>query len=48
MRLMIEPQIYRTKDKPLYHTGNKALLGIAAYNIALFIATKLYYVWKNK
>ena len=41
-------QIYRSKDKPLYRKGNKILLGLAAYNAVLFIATKFYYVWRNR
>lgn len=41
-------QIYRTKDKPLYYTGNKVLLGIAAFNVFLFIGSKIFYVQKNK
>ena len=41
-------QIYRNGDKPLYYTGNKILLGIAAYNVCLFIGAKAFYVWKNK
>ena len=41
-------QIYRTDDKPLYRRGNRVLLGLAAYNAALFVGAKAYYVWKNK
>jgi hypothetical protein len=41
-------QIYQNKDKPLYYTGNKVLLGIAAYNVVLFVGAKFYYTWKNK
>ena len=41
-------QIYRDKDKPLYRFGNKALAIVASYNILLFIAVKLYYVWRNR
>jgi hypothetical protein len=32
----------------MYRTGNKALIGICAYNIFLFIGTKLFYVYVNK
>ncbi|TVY27419.1 putative transporter [Lachnellula hyalina] len=45
---IISTQIYRDKDKPLYRTGNKVLLGIAAWNFCLFIGAKVYYFWKNK
>jgi len=41
-------QIYQNKDKPLYYTGNKVLLGIAGYNVILFVGAKFYYTWKNK
>ena len=41
-------QIYRSKDSPLYRKGNKILLGLAAYNAILFIATNFYYVWRNR
>ena len=44
---IISSQIYRTNDKPYYYTGNKALLGVVAWNILVFIAAKVYYVRKN-
>ncbi|KAF4631038.1 hypothetical protein G7Y89_g7098 [Cudoniella acicularis] len=40
-------QIYQNNDKPLYYTGNKVLLGLAAYNVILFIGAKAFYIWKN-
>ncbi|KAI9659103.1 MAG: hypothetical protein M1821_002063 [Bathelium mastoideum] len=39
--------IYRTDDAPLYHRGNSVLVGINLLAIALFIGTKIYYVWRN-
>lgn len=48
MSNIIASQIYRTKDAPLYRKGNRILLGLAAYNAVLFIATKFYYVWRNR
>lgn len=45
---IIGSQIYRTDDKPLYRTGNKALIGIACYNFVLFLAAKLFYVYINR
>ncbi|KAJ5885013.1 hypothetical protein N7495_009523 [Penicillium taxi] len=45
---IIGANIYRTNDKPLYRTGNKVLIGIAAYSLVLFIAAKIYYVRRNK
>ncbi|PMD67047.1 phthalate transporter [Hyaloscypha bicolor E] len=44
---IISTQIYQNKDKPLYYTGNKVLLGLAAYNVCLFIGAKVYYTLKN-
>ena len=45
---VIGQQVYRNDDKPLYRTGNKVLIGITVYNGALFVAAKLFYLWKNK
>jgi hypothetical protein len=28
--------------------GNKVLVSIAAYNIAMYLAVKQYYIWRNK
>lgn len=41
-------QIYRNNDKPLYRRGNKVLIGICVYNMALFIGAKVFYVLKNR
>lgn len=45
---VISSNIYRNQDKPLYRTGNKVLIGLCVYNIALFVFAKIYYVWRNK
>ncbi|CDK26502.1 unnamed protein product [Kuraishia capsulata CBS 1993] len=45
---IIASNIYRTKDKPLYHQGNSVLLGIACALIPVLLLTKVYYVWRNK
>lgn len=45
---IISSQIYRENDKPLYRTGNKVLLAVLAYNVIVFIATKLFYVHTNR
>lgn len=45
---IISSQTYRTQDAPLYRTGNKVLIGIACYNLVLFICTKTFYVKVNK
>ncbi len=44
---IISSQIYRNDDKPYYYKGNKALLGIVAWNIVIFVGAKIYYVRKN-
>jgi hypothetical protein len=45
---IISTQIYQNKDKPLYYRGNKVLIGLASYNVLLFIGAKIYYTRKNK
>jgi hypothetical protein len=45
---IIGQNIYREDDKPLYRRGNKVLIAICAHNIALFVATKIFYVSVNK
>lgn len=45
---VIGSNIYRNNDKPLYRTGNKVLISICVYNMALFIGAKVFYVAKNR
>ncbi|KAH7090742.1 major facilitator superfamily domain-containing protein [Paraphoma chrysanthemicola] len=45
---IISQNIYRDDDKPLYRRGNKVLIAICAWNFAVFVGAKLYYVWVNK
>jgi hypothetical protein len=44
----VTAKIYRNDDKPMYRRGNKILIGICVYNIALFVFGKFFYVWRNK
>ncbi|KAH6677595.1 retrograde regulation protein 2 [Halenospora varia] len=45
---IISANIYRTDDAPLYHRGNTTLLVVIITNIVLYLATKVYYVQKNR
>ncbi|UZJ53608.1 hypothetical protein CBS101457_002928 [Exobasidium rhododendri] len=45
---LIASNVYRSDDKPYYHKGNKALIGIVTANIVLFWAAKAYYIYRNK
>ncbi|KAF2768124.1 putative MFS transporter [Teratosphaeria nubilosa] len=45
---VIGSNIYRDKDKPLYHRGNDALIALDVFGLVLFYATKGYYVWTNR
>jgi len=45
---IVSNNIYRTDDKPLYHRGNKNLFIINLLSIAVFLLTKVYYIWRNK
>ncbi|KAM0802956.1 major facilitator superfamily domain-containing protein [Usnea florida] len=45
---VIGSNIYRNDDKPLYRKGNKVLIGICVYNMALFIGAKVFYIVKNR
>lgn len=45
---IISSNIYRADDKPLYHRGNEALIGIDVLAIVLFVGAKVYYTWRNK
>ncbi|ROW13863.1 hypothetical protein VPNG_03658 [Cytospora leucostoma] len=40
--------IYREDDAPLYHRGNQTLFIINIVVIVLFLATKVYYIFRNK
>lgn len=45
---IIGSNIYRTEDKPTYYTGNKVLIALVCYNIALFVGSKIFYVMTNR
>lgn len=45
---VVSANIYEADDAPLYHRGNDILLALCLVSIALFVATKFYYLRKNK
>jgi hypothetical protein len=45
---IVGSNIYRDDDQPLYRRGNKILLAICSFNVFLFYAVKLFYIWRNK
>ena len=45
---IISANIYRADDTPLYHRGNTVLLALDILAIVLFVATKSYYIWRNR
>lgn len=45
---IISAYIYVDSDAPLYHKGNLTLIIINFLAISLFLATKGYYIWRNK
>ncbi|KAK1830627.1 major facilitator superfamily domain-containing protein [Podospora conica] len=44
---IIASNIYRQDDAPAYHRGNTVLLAVVAFNIAVYLSTKAYYVRRN-
>jgi len=45
---IISQNFYRDDDRPLYRRGNKILLFVCVYNLALFIGAKVFYSRVNK
>ncbi len=45
---IIASNIYRKDDAPRYKRGNRVLLSLCIVNIALYVFTKLYYVYRNR
>ena len=44
---IISANVYVDDDSPLYRRGNLVLFIVNLLAIGLFVATKLYYVWRN-
>ncbi|KAK9476903.1 major facilitator superfamily domain-containing protein [Lipomyces japonicus] len=45
---IISTNVYRADDKPLYHRGNQAIIGVACMNIVFYSLIKVYYLYRNK
>lgn len=45
---IISSNIYRTQDKPYYHTGNSVLFAFGLAMFPILIGTKLFYMYLNK
>lgn len=45
---IIGSNVYRTRDKPYYRTGNTALFALSISMFPILILTKLFYVILNK
>ncbi|KAF2719843.1 phthalate transporter [Polychaeton citri CBS 116435] len=45
---IIGSNIYRQDDKPNYYRGNKVLIALVCYNIAVFVGAKIFYVTVNR
>ncbi|ODV77902.1 MFS general substrate transporter [Suhomyces tanzawaensis NRRL Y-17324] len=44
---IVGANIYREDDRPLYHRGNSALIGINFAALAVTIISRFYYKWRN-
>lgn len=45
---VVASNVYREDDRPAYRRGNRVLLVLNIVSIILIIATKAYYMWRNK
>ena len=45
---IVATRFYTDGDKPYYAKGNSALLAVAAFTIVQCVATKMYYLWRNR
>lgn len=45
---VVSSNVYREDDRPAYRRGNRVLLGVNVFSIFLIVATKAYYMWRNK
>ncbi|KAI9844265.1 MAG: hypothetical protein M1837_005675 [Sclerophora amabilis] len=44
---IISANIYLEDDKPEYRRGNRVLVALTCYNMALYVFIKAYYTWRN-
>ncbi|KAH8426255.1 putative MFS transporter [Aspergillus melleus] len=45
---IIASNIYQDDDAPGYSKGNRVILALVCGNIAIYAATKAYYIWRNR
>jgi hypothetical protein len=45
---ILSANIYRAEDRPEYRSGNRVLVGIASWNIVVYIFIQWYYVRRNR
>lgn len=45
---IIASNVYREDDAPIYRRGNRAILGVIAWNAVAAVLIKGYYMWRNK
>ncbi|KAK9467980.1 major facilitator superfamily domain-containing protein [Lipomyces arxii] len=45
---IIASYVYRADDAPVYHRGNSVLIGIAAFNLVMYLVVQWYYAVRNK
>lgn len=45
---VVGSNVYRDDDRPLYHRGNSWLVGVSIAAVLMCLATRQYYIWRNR